>query len=167
MKYYAGIGSRQTPPELEPVIAHVVQICNAVVYTLRSGAAEGADQMFEKYAGMAELFLPWKPFGRVHVDGRRIHYGSSPEAFELAASVHPAWHRCSDAARKLHARNAHQILGTDLNTPVEFVVCWTPNGADVGGTRTGIVIARKHGIPIWNLANERDRAAWARAGRLP
>lgn len=161
-KKYAGIGSRQTPTELEPVIQRVAEICNERGYTLRSGAAEGADQMFEKWSARAEIFLPWKPFGKIHQisPGRTVHHGSSAEAFKIAENVHPTWHRLTDGGRKLHARNAHQILGVGLDNPVDFVVCWTPNGEEVGGTRTGIKIAQMHGIPVWNLANERDRAEW-------
>jgi hypothetical protein len=42
-------------------------------------------------------------------------------------------------------------LGGDLKTPSSFLVCWTPNGEDVGGTRTAIVLARKNNIEILNL----------------
>lgn len=70
---------------------------------------------------------------------------------ELAASVHPAWHKCGEWARRMHSRNCHQILGYDLQTPVDAVVCWTPNGNVVGGTSTALKLAAKHNIPIFNL----------------
>jgi hypothetical protein len=74
-----------------------------------------------------------------------------PEAFEYAAAIHPNWMACSDAAKKLHARNIHQVLGRDMATPVLFVVCWTPFGDAVGGTRTAIYCAHDHEIPIFNM----------------
>jgi hypothetical protein len=36
------------------------------------------------------------------------------QAMIIAARTHPAWHRCSQYAKKLHARNGFQILGADL-----------------------------------------------------
>ena len=47
------------------------------------------------------------------------------QALVLAGQVHPAWHRCDDYAKRLHARNCMQILGRNLDEPADFVVCWT------------------------------------------
>jgi hypothetical protein len=72
--------------------------------------------------------------------------------------VHPAWDILSQGAQKLHARNVHQILGPDLSrpTPVEFVLCWTPDAQVVGGTATAIRLAQDRNIPVYNLADEDD-----------
>jgi hypothetical protein len=48
------------------------------------------------------------------------------------------------------------ILGHDLDTPVEFVICWTYKGNLKGGTALGMKIAAAHGIPIYNLAHEKS-----------
>ena len=69
----------------------------------------------------------------------------------LASQVHPAWDRCNEWARGMHSRNCHQILGYDLKSPVDAVICWTPDGAVVGGTATSIRIAMKYDIPVFNL----------------
>lgn len=53
-----------------------------------------------------------------------------------------------------HARNCHQVLGANLDSPVDFVLCWTPGGATTGGTATAIKLARKHNIPVINMATE-------------
>ena len=58
-------------------------------------------------------------------------------------------------------RNVYQVLGKDLNTPSEFVICWTPDGAETanersiktGGTGFAIALADSLGIPVYNLAN--------------
>ena len=73
------------------------------------------------------------------------------ETERIASEVHPAWDRCNEWARGMHSRNCHQILGYDLQSPVDAVICWTPNGAVVGGTRTALKLAMKAGIPIFNL----------------
>ena len=51
------------------------------------------------------------------------------------------------------------ILGNSLDNPVKFVVCWTSNGKDKGGTGLAIRLARHHGIRVFNLydADVRDR----------
>ena len=63
------------------------------------------------------------------------------------------WNNCGDYARGMHSRNCHQILGYNLNSPVDAVVCWTPNGEIKGGTATALKIAIKHSIPIYNLGS--------------
>ena len=73
------------------------------------------------------------------------------ETERIASEVHPAWDRCNEWARGMHSRNCHQILGYDLQSPVDAVVCWTPNGNVVGGTRTALMIAMKYNIPVFNL----------------
>ena len=73
------------------------------------------------------------------------------ETERIASEVHPAWDKCNEWARGMHSRNCHQILGYDLQSPVDAVICWTPNGAVVGGTRTALMIALKYNIPVFNL----------------
>lgn len=73
------------------------------------------------------------------------------ETEDIASKVHPAWERCNEWARGMHSRNCHQILGYDLQSPVDAVICWTPKGNIQGGTRTALMIAMREGIPIFNL----------------
>ena len=73
------------------------------------------------------------------------------ETERIASEVHPAWDRCNEWARGMHSRNCHQILGYDLQSPVDAVVCWTPDGAVVGGTATALKLSMREGIPIFNL----------------
>jgi hypothetical protein len=53
----------------------------------------------------------------------------------------------------------HQILGDDLKTPVDFVLCWTPDGAETstsystGGTGQAIRLAIANSIPVFNSHN--------------
>lgn len=73
------------------------------------------------------------------------------ETERIASEVHPAWDKCNEWARGMHSRNCHQILGYDLQSPVDAVICWTPNGKIKGGTATAIRIALKYNIPVFNL----------------
>lgn len=64
------------------------------------------------------------------------------------------WSRCSDIAKKLHARNAHQILGRDLKHKVDAAIIWCPmlaSNEPQGGTASGYKLCLKHNIPIFNL----------------
>ena len=79
---------------------------------------------------------------------------------KLASEFHPAWDYLSYGARKLHARNGYQVLGEDLKTPVDFVICWTPGGKEQGGTAQAIRIAKFNSIKVFNLAIEDDLNFW-------
>lgn len=159
-RFYAGIGAQLTP---KPVCRRMTAIAVRLRergYILRSGAADGADTAFELGAGEdAEIYLP-EPRFRGH---RSPLYRITDTALELAERFHPAWHRCSPRARNFHARNCYQVLGYDLETPVEFVVCWTADGKASGGTGQAIRIATAHSIPVFNLF---DPGALDRLGLL-
>lgn len=143
-KYYAGIGSRATPDhvlDLMTLIAERLQECG---YTLRSGGAKGADQAFSKgvYIKCQEVYRP-RP------DDQPIN----PYEEVVASKHHPNWLACTPYVKALHRRNVQIILGKDLEQPADFVVCWTPNGKDVGGTGLAIRVAKTFEIPVHNLYN--------------
>lgn len=154
MNFYTGIGSRATPHKVMmrmTKIAHErARADTHFAWTLRSGAAEGADEAFEAGAKgtRKEIWLPWPRFR-----GHASTLLPSPAAFELAAAVHPNWAACSEAARKLHARNCHVVLGVDLKTPSLELICWTPGGELVGGTATALRLAMTWGIRITNFGS--------------
>ena len=54
-KYYAGIGSRKTPKDICELMTRVARYLYFKGYTLRSGAADGADTAFEIGAGQEKL----------------------------------------------------------------------------------------------------------------
>ena len=155
MKHYTGIGSRETPKDILELMTQLAVQLEKKGYTLRSGGAGGADSAFEQGASTAkEIFLPWRGFN----GNTSKLYRIDRKALDLAESLHPAWHRCSPGARKLHARNTYQVLGTDLETPSEMLICWTSNGKRVGGTATAIKLAESHGVEVINLGNNEGLA---------
>lgn len=147
MRFYTGIGSRETPDSVLQEMTKLAVKLSGEGYTLRSGAAPGADSSFELGSTRSEIYLPWRGFNG-HPSPL---YHISDEALKMAARFHPAWHRCSQGAQKLHARNCYQVLGQDLKTPSEFVVCWTSDGKASGGTGQAMRIAAAYGIPIINF----------------
>lgn len=143
---YAGIGSRKTPQNILFQMTEVAEQLERCGWTLRSGGAKGADTAFEEGSNKKEIFLATDEIPDL--------------AFEIAAIYHPTWGGLKPYVKKLHARNAQQILGKNLDCEVKFVVCWTPDGAekqttkDTGGTGQAIRVANAHNIPVFNLANE-------------
>lgn len=86
MKYYAGIGSRNTPADILDLMTHLARRLDSRGYTLRSGGADGADAAFER--------------------------------------------------------------GAMLDTPSEFILCWTEHGSGKGGTGQALRIAATYNIPV-------------------
>ena len=162
---YAGIGARATPPA---VIRDMTKMAGWLARTgwhLATGGADGADTAFAEGApaGRRTLYLPWVGYnGHPGPDCRVLSPAELSPCMALAARLHPAWHRCSPAVRKLHARNAAVVLGASLDRPVDAVVAWSPDGAVVGGTGMALRMAAQHGIPVMNLGAMSPRAACER-----
>lgn len=140
-KFYAGIGSRETPIHCQNLEEDLAVFMALQDYVLRSGHAKGSDLAFEKgcdlVKGKKEIFtakskIPLK-------------------AFEIAEDYHPAWYNCDAYARKLHARNSMIILGENCDEPVSFVIAYAPGSFNYGGTSQGLRIARGYNIPIFNI----------------
>lgn len=156
-KAYAGIGSRQTPVEIQTFMRNAASQLEQLGLILRSGGADGADSAFE--AGIQshknkEIFLPWGGFNgrRTWHDGiRLLSAEATPKAHEIAARFHPVWDKLQPNIRALHARNVAQVLGANLDDPVLFVLCWTPNGSGSGGTGQAIRIAKGFDIPVFDM----------------
>lgn len=161
MTYYAGIGSRETKPDILPLMYNIAKQCAKKGLILRSGGAHGADDAFESGCdsvnGHKEIFLPWPRFN----DNPSHLYNICHRAETIAKNIHPRWEYLSQSTKKLMSRNVYQILGNDLKHPVSCVICYTPDGCETidqysirtGGTGMAICIASVCNIPIFNLKN--------------
>lgn len=167
------IGSRQLEQKEE--YFEDVKLCHNVCMrlaqlgvTFTSGLCElGMDGIAQKaYSQAVDLGLATEDQFEVYVaDQYNIRKSTLPrkhlaivrnkdliaETERIASEVHPAWDKCNEWARGMHSRNCHQILGYDLQSPVDAVICWTPDGKIVGGTATALKLSMKAGIPIFNL----------------
>ena len=162
---YAGIGSRGTPAEVLADMTKMAAWLARTGWHLASGGAAGADSAFASGApaGQRTLFLPWPGYNGCRGPDCRVLSPSQLSAcMDIAAGLHPAWHRCSSGARKMHARNAAILLSASLDRPVHAVVAWTAGGRVEGGTGMGIRIARARGIPVLNLGSLSPRAVCER-----
>lgn len=187
--YWTGVGSRKTPYASRSVLMIFAKYLAERGIVLRSGGADGADSFFQTGAESAwyaynrkgykasELYLPWDGFGHfldnedcytteppyhlIPLD--KIESGLVYRAEQIAKSIHPKWGSLSEAGRKLHTRNAFQVLGRDLQTPSSFLICYAEtntkkaSGTPIGGTRTAWCLAKEHNIECFNLAFPSDR----------
>jgi hypothetical protein len=168
---YAGIGSRETPPDVLALMEALAEKLAGEGFRLRTGLSPGADQAFYRgalrVAGEIELYLPWPSFeaeARADAGGDRVLELPQPSAaaFELSRAFHPQWETLELTERRLLARDAHELLGADLKSPAQLVVCWTADGSRDGrelfgdGTGQALRIAHHHGVPVRNLARPQD-----------
>lgn len=185
--YVTGIGSREAldpdkvppnypkkdrlaPAHINAQMIELGELFARLGFTLRSGAADGADAAFEAGwdrvpGSKKEIFLPWPGFNK-H-DGNQAYYlpqKDVPKFEAIAATLHPIWEQLkADPSKqgviKLHTRNVGQVLGKYAQTPSHMLVCWTPDGCtgqatrsrNTGGTGTAIVLAERFNVPIFNL----------------
>ena len=126
MKYYTGVGSRETPEHILKFIEEVAYWLTGRGYTGRSGSAIGADSAFEQGFNRHEIvncvsdhvsfeaYLPWNGFSDINEDSIHIVTPNLPnynKAVEIASTIHPAWNRLGRGAKALHTRNVYQVLG--------------------------------------------------------
>lgn len=163
IKYYSGIGSQSCPQEICALMIQFAQQLAKHDYVLRSGGAPGSDEAFEQGCiiakGQKEIYLPWKGF-----NGNKSNlYTIPPKAAEMAAELCGIrWKYLKRPVQYLMARNVMQVLGGTLNTPVEFLICWTEDGCvdfnqrtkETGGTGQAIALASMLNIPVFNLKRE-------------
>lgn len=153
-KYYAGIGSRDIPKYIEDFFIIMGEWLAKKGYCLRSGHADGSDKAFEtgcdKINGKKEIYLPWKGFNGSNSNLYLDNMDYKDKAEEIAKTYHPYWFNLKQGAKKLQTRNSFQVLGQDLSTPSEFIICYTKNGKAQGGTGQAIRIAKDKFIPIFD-----------------
>ena len=156
MRYYLGAGSRATPTTILEDMGKLASELENLGWTLRSGAAGGADTAFaEGVKEKAQIWLPWDNFiskPNPNHTSYVMHKGDE-EAFESITKYHPKPDSLSKCGRYLMARNYRQIVGIDEPNS-EFVVCWTKNGGINGGTGQAMRIAIDKNIKIYNMFSE-------------
>lgn len=152
MKFYAGIGSRETPENVCMLMTHIAIRLYLKKYTCRTGGAAQADTAFEVGASPeVEVYLPWAGF-----NGRRggIVIGDDIWLRDIAIDHYPGqFTSLPGSVKKLMTRNSAQILGRGIGEPIsEFVICWTPYGKGGGGTGQALRVAATYNVPVYDLA---------------
>lgn len=161
------IGSRKAPVRFLNLANDIGFILANQGIEMFSGGADGMDSAFEKgynranRKSLCNIILPKERFnGRSSFAEDNTYVLDSysedilRECDSLVYKLHPHYEDLGDFAMRAHMRNCIQILGHDLESPVDEVICWAPpNGIGVkGGTNTAFRLAMSRGIPCWNLA---------------
>lgn len=157
-KYFTGIGSRNTPPEICKAMTEIASILEDKGYTLRSGNATGADIAFARgVKEKAEIWLPWKGFNQDFIDEHpnhtyRIISTHDGDAFRSVAQFHPDPKRLTEKGFLLMMRNHRQLFGEN-DVKSKFIICWTKDGRAAGGTGQNLRAGDYHDILILNMFN--------------
>ena len=171
MKYYAGIGSRDTPIHVQKTLKEIANLLEQEEFILRSGGANGADIAFEsgiKNHSNMNIYLPFKEFNNRRHNGTSYIYIEKGN-IELDPAYqslkhHPSKGNMRDAAKAMMMRNYFQLHGLSDQNISSFVICWTRDGAngttiltdwDSGGSGQCIRLAALKNIPVYNLNDSR------------
>jgi len=147
MRFYTGIGSRETPPDICEKMSQIAELLRDRGYTLRSGGAKGADRAFEKNldARDTNIYLPNSTIP-----------GWCFEEVQKYVPSNRNWNSFNEYTKRLLARDMLQIYGHKDESISEFVICWTKDGKDSGGTGYALRAAIANNIKIYNLHDEKD-----------
>lgn len=163
LKYVTFVGSREASGEELIKYGILASEYAKRGYTLRSGNAEGFDQIINNAPEQQrEIYLPYASFGPKCSGNKLIPstFSNYHQAVEIVKKLHPNKH-LNNMQMQYLARDVYQVLGEDLQTPSEVLYCWTKDGAETieeltpatGGTAMAIRVALYYHIPIINLKN--------------
>lgn len=162
---YAGVGSRKLPAWAYAYLKQLAIELGRRGYAASTGDADGSDAAI--FEGCIEAGTPVTVYaGRGKASRPEgIRFASfTPEqqarSLALAKQFHPNWTALSEDGRWLMARNGFQVLGPDLDAPVNALFCYAPGSrfegdrlASVsGGTGQAVRLAYAHDIPAYNIA---------------
>jgi hypothetical protein len=186
MRWYAGVGSRETPIEIWKLMYEVGFFMPFLGWGLSSGGAvkqpdtgpevDSADDAFYRGALASPVMNPATMLRIYLINARWEHYKVNPAVGLLNSLDYPeTWQEATeimerargtlaglrDAGLKLHTRNVYQVLGHDLKTPVSQLMCYARpignKGQVKGGTNTAVQVAVQANIPVMNLYEDETR----------
>ena len=115
MKYYAGIGSRETPNDICLYMTTIAKKLAKLGYTCNSGGADGADSAFERGAVInRQIFLPW--------DGFNGKYIENMNKFWFVMDKRPQMKDEFDKRISAHRRVKNIVSSININSDVLKIV---------------------------------------------
>jgi hypothetical protein len=147
-RYYTGVGShrlQEIPAEKLRDAIIIATRLESLGFTLRSGGAEGFDHAFESGVQDSKNMVIYGRDTCFHVIESIWN-----KAVEIAMRTHPYPENAKKYIQWI-GRNPFQVLGDALDDPSMFLICWTRNGKDDGGTGTTMRVAKEFNVPIYNL----------------
>ena len=176
--YYAGIGRRDIPQDIENIMIAVGYTYASQGRVLRSGGAKGSDAAFEtgakmwadevgiSYDRVMEIYIPWNGFNGLsdnnpgyHLFNKFMNNNSMNIANSLIAKHISYSQSMSNSVAKFMQRNYLQIAGKEGSPMSGHVICWTHDGdANTGGTGFAKNIALDLGVEVYDLVDPAIRA---------
>ena len=160
MRHYAGIGSRETPLKVLKQMEKIATFLAERGFILRSGGAKGADTSFERGCDHARGI---KQIWRVNQTSFPFPEWATNKASDVCWEY--PLEKMKGQSIALITRNMYQVFGDseEQQTPVEFVVYWSPEDplekGSKGGTRYAVRSAHQAGIPTYNLRTQKEEFA--------
>lgn len=152
------VGSREPPDDISRLAFVIGKNLSNIGVINRTGGAVGMDSNFAKFYNPI-LIENYRPSNDQYdcIDVSR--FDNYQEAYELTERIVPHFEHLDEVQKALHIRNCYQVLGRDLRSPSDILICWcrVSCGVPMGGTRTAITLARMHKIPVYNLYNENSK----------
>lgn len=160
-KSYIGIGDKTTPPAIIDRIKEIGSKLSDKGYILRTPGFTDAEKAFESSTENKEIYLPWKKASTegLNIDDKDKVFRYSKDIPEIARKIVPVYENLPIAPKAMIDRDIAMVLGKDLRSPVKFVLCWTPDGAEklsektmkTGFIGTIITLCTIVKIPVFNL----------------
>lgn len=151
MKYYAGTGDAVVSKDIADALIDIANVLEEQGYILRVRGDEGTEEALvsgiPEDSDRIEVYPPWKGF----VDWYNNYEMPTPGAFEMAWKVHPTWHDLTPDDRRYHAAGTLLVMGKDLKTPCDFLLCYTDKDQPNDDVQQVIRIADCNLIPVFDL----------------
>lgn len=152
------VGSRNAPIDIIKLGNMIGAILSKDGCICRTGGAIGMDSAFVEYydINLVENYRN-KSDQPNCINVYELH--NIDIAIDMITEIIPHYEFLSDYDKELHTRNCYQVLGIDLKSPSDILICYCPvkSGIPIGGTATAITLARKHGIKVYNIYFEKDK----------
>jgi hypothetical protein len=156
-KAYGGLCNPDAPDSVMSQMKTLAERLEAKGYTLRTNGAKGGEASMEAGSSDVEAHIPWRNFNEHPSKLNR----TTDEAKAVIRQFAPGFDGLKPAVQTIIASKAHVILGKDLKNPIQFLICWTQDGAETMAQRNaktgyigvGIALAASLKIPVFNLKN--------------
>lgn len=158
---YVGCGSSETPDHILGVMTSVARLLAGKGLTLRVSDQKGADVAFRRGSGGRYFMYTAIDTGFPGAIPAEITGGSRPT---LARRLNPRFPLLPRREKQWEITAVSVVAGFCTTNLAKMLICWTPDGAvkpeefteRTGDTARYLRIANQLGVPVYNLARERD-----------
>lgn len=158
---YVGCGSSETPDHILQVMSSVAELLAGKGLTLRVSDQKGADVAFRRGSGGRYFMYTAIDTGVPGGIPAELVGGNRPTLARRLIQGFPLLPR---REQQWGITAVSMVAGYCTSNPAKMLICWTPDGAvkpeefteNTGHTARYLRIADKLGVPVYNLARERD-----------